>query len=110
MTTFRVISSRRATDEANSASLWIAEQSPEAAHVWLDGLLQAIQSLATHPFRCALAPENDYFSEELRQLIYGRYRILFTIESDSVYIFSVRHGSREHLRPDEGDNEAELVN
>ncbi len=47
------------------------------------GLLEAIESVSQMPKRCPLARENEYFSQEIRQLIYGRgrnsYRILFTI-------------------------------
>ena len=53
------------------------------------------------PHRCPLAPEDDEFSFEVRQLLYGskqhRYRILFTIHADLVVIIHIRHGRRRHL-------------
>ena len=55
------------------------------------------------PNRCPLARENKYFSQEIRQLLYGRgraaYRILFTIleaeEISRVRILYLRHSSQQ---------------
>lgn len=47
---------------------------------------------------------NDYFPQEVRQLLYGKgrqtYRILFTIKSDAVSILHIRHAARQHLGPE----------
>ena len=103
MTTFRVIIQPSASAEMEAAFLWIADHSPEAAVKWFNELQIAIQGLETFPKRCPLAPENDAFQEEIRQLIYGRrtgrYRIFFTIRSDAVHILHVRHGARDYLEP-----------
>jgi hypothetical protein len=61
------------------------------------------------PKRCPLARENQYFSKEIRQLLYGKgrnsYRILFTIaESEdvpAVRILHIRHAAQQTL----GDNQ-----
>lgn len=48
-----------------------------------------------------LAPENAEFSCAVRQLLYGhkphQYRVLFTIEADTVVILHIRHGRRRRL-------------
>ncbi|MFN6513748.1 MAG: type II toxin-antitoxin system RelE/ParE family toxin [Nostoc sp. CreGUA01] len=57
------------------------------------------------PKRCPLAPENEYLSQEIRQLLYGRgrnsYRILFTIlegqEVSTVRILHIRHAAQQIL-------------
>ncbi|MBD2181932.1 type II toxin-antitoxin system RelE/ParE family toxin [Planktothrix sp. FACHB-1355] len=81
--------------EADRAFLRMSQAtSIEKANQWYAGLLKAIESLSQMPKRCSLARENDYFSKEIRQLLYskGRYRILFTIiESDKVSIVRVLH-------------------
>lgn len=103
MTKFRVIIQPSASAEMEEAFLWIAEHNPEAAVKWFNGLQDAVHGLETFPERCPLAPENDAFQEEIRQLIYGRrtgrYRIFFTIRSDAVHILHVRHGARDYLEP-----------
>ena len=80
---------------------WLAQYSAEFAERWYEGAVQALQSLTTHPTRCPLAPENDAFGVELRTLLYGKkancYRILFTIEAQTVTILHVRHAARRFL-------------
>ena len=34
---------------------------------------------------------------EIRQLVHGAYRILFTIAKDTVYVLHIRHGARQPL-------------
>jgi mRNA-degrading endonuclease RelE of RelBE toxin-antitoxin system len=71
--------------------------------------MNAIATLQEKPRRCAFAPENDELIEETRQLIYGKsrnkYRILFTIREDTVFVLHVRHSSQAPLTSDEIDEE-----
>jgi len=45
----------------------------------------------------ACANENERFAEELRQLIYKPYRIIFTIRNQEVHVLHVRHSAMEDL-------------
>jgi plasmid stabilization system protein ParE len=47
------------------AYLWIQEDSPERATRWQKGLFKQIERLETLPERCPLAPENQFFAEEI---------------------------------------------
>ncbi len=60
------------------------------ARKWHSEILRAIRTLAEFPERHPLAPENDEFDEEIRQLVYGRYRVLFTIRGDKVALLHCR--------------------
>ncbi|MGH9842751.1 MAG: type II toxin-antitoxin system RelE/ParE family toxin [Blastocatellia bacterium] len=73
--------------------------SPEAAGEWYLDIIKAIWSLDTSPARCALAFENQFFHEEIRQSLCGKYRILFEIGDDTVRILHVRHSARRPLKP-----------
>jgi plasmid stabilization system protein ParE len=79
----------------------LAQQAGEAGLRWFQKLKAAIDSLSQLPHRCPLAPENENFPFELRQLLYGRkphqVRVLFTIEADMVIILHIRHGRRRRL-------------
>ena len=70
---------------------------------------RCIASLQEKPRRCSPATENEVFSEEVRQLLYGksrnRYRVLFTIRADIVYILFVLHTSQALLTEDDIGNE-----
>jgi plasmid stabilization system protein ParE len=97
--TFRILVQPPAEEDAADAYLYIHERAPLAADEWLKGLRSALESLSALPERCPLAPENDVFDEEIRQLIYGSYRILFTILDDTVRVLHVRHAARRWLEP-----------
>jgi plasmid stabilization system protein ParE len=103
---YRIEISSIAEAEADRAFLHLSQIiSPTRASQWYAGLLQAIESLSQMPKRCLLARENEYFSQEIRQLLYGRgrnsYRILFTIlegeEVSTVRILHIRHASQQTL-------------
>ena len=81
---YRIEISSIAEAEVDSAFLRLSQLiSLTKANEWYSGLLQAIESLSQMPKRCTIARENDYFSIEIRQLLYGKgrnsYRILFTV-------------------------------
>ena len=46
-------------------------------------------------------PESEAVPFEVRQKLYGKYRILFTIQGDRVIVLRVRHAARLPLPPDE---------
>lgn len=97
---YRIEISSIAEAEADSAFLRLPQISSSVkASQWYAGLLEAIASLSQMPKRCPLARENERFSQELRQLLYGRgrnsYRIIFTIlegeDISTVRILHMRH-------------------
>ena len=58
---------------------------------WVRELRTAVsKQLSLMPKGFPLAPEDDEFSEEIRQMIVGRYRVLFTIRKDKVHVLHVR--------------------
>jgi len=88
--------------EADIEALYrgLIARTPLRGAEWFNGMIDAIESLASRPQRCPLAPETPFFQEEIRQLSYGRgrgvHRILFTIKDGSVVVLHVRHGVRKH--------------
>ena len=100
---FRVEFSEQADRDLNDLFGWLqAQHAGEAGLRWFLKLQDGCESLDTMPQRCSLAPESEEFPFEVRQLIYGRkphfYRVLFTIEGETVVILNVRHGRRLPLR------------
>ena len=87
---YRILIQPPAADDLDAAYRWIARDSPRRAEAWLDGVVDAIQTLSSFPRRCPLAPEDDAFDVEIRQLLYGDFRILH-----------VRHGARRSIGPEE---------
>jgi plasmid stabilization system protein ParE len=50
----------------------------------------ASKQLGVVPKGFPLAPEDDEFPEEIRQMVVGRYRVLFTIKGRKVHVLHVR--------------------
>ena len=91
-----------AAAQADAAELYerITEAAPIHGPIWYKRLITAIESLQQSPRRCAFAPENDRVSVEVRRLLFGRkphvYRVLFTIEAETVFILRIR-GPRQQI-------------
>lgn len=74
------------------------------AQRWARQLRTAVlKQLALAPKGFPLAPENGEFLEEIRRMIVGRYRVLFTIRSSKVHVLHVRGAYVPPIesRPDE---------
>ncbi len=92
--------------EADSAFLRLSQISSSVkVSQWYVCLLEAIASLSQMPKRCPLARENEHFSQELLQLLYGRgrnsYRVVFTIlegqDISTVRILHIRHAYQQTI-------------
>ncbi len=79
----------------------LSQEAGEAGLRCFQGLREAVAALVHSPQRCALAPENARFPFEVRHLLYGRkphiYRIIFTVEGDTVSVLHIRHGRRQPI-------------
>ena len=96
---YRVVVTARARADAIEAFRWIVERSPDAAARWYAGLQKAIAKLGTMPERHPIAEdESEQIGIILRQMLYGRrrgvYRLLFSIEGETVTLHYVRHSAQ----------------
>ena len=65
------------------------------AEQWIRELrIAVLRQLSVLPGGLPLAPEDNEFSEEIRQSIVGRYRVLFTIRKNKVHVLHVRGAYR----------------
>jgi toxin ParE1/3/4 len=100
---FRVRLMPEAADEAERLYWRLIEQSPMHGQQWYNSLIVALDSLATNPARCPLAPDPALRALRIRHLLYGKkphiYRILFQISEDqeTVEILHIRHGAMKHI-------------
>ncbi|MEJ1937897.1 type II toxin-antitoxin system RelE/ParE family toxin [Nostoc sp. NIES-2111] len=106
---YQIVIQPSAQQAIEEAYLWFSNDSARKARIWLEALYKAISSLENMPSRCSLAFENNFFEEEIRQLIYGKgrntYRILFTIVDDSVQILFVRHAAQKPIIDEYNDEQ-----
>lgn len=97
MKQYEVVVTPEAEAAIASAFRYIYQSAPANAERWLRGLYSRIATLEKFPRRCALAREREYSEEELRQLIFRSYRIIFHIEEKQriVRVLYVLH-ARQH--------------
>ena len=88
----RVIWAPRALDRAAEAAEYIAEDRPEVAAKWVDGLFDAVGKLARFPRRGRIVPEVG--RSEVRELLYEGYRVVYRVDEKHVSILTVRHQRR----------------
>ena len=98
--TYRVVIEAPAQADIEEIFGWLAGDSLGRAERFYVGLVEAAERLKRFPKRCARAPESAVFLEEIRQLLFDRYRVLFTISGKSVHVLHVRHSARGSLTPE----------
>ena len=100
--TYRVLVTPIADAEAMEAFRWYADRSATVAERWYAGLNKAITSLAKNPGRFPVSQEDSTaLGCEARMLLYGRrrgvFRILYTINGDTVWVLRIRHSAQGPL-------------
>ena len=91
MKRYKVVTEEPAIENIETSFEWGCRTwGVKQARTWVSELRSAILSLARFPERHPIAPENDEFAETIRQMIIGRYRVLFTIRGIKVHVLHVR--------------------
>ena len=99
--TYRIHITAAAVADMEAIHAHVAETSPEAAERAYTLIENAISSLTDFPKRYALAPEAATHEKEVRQMVVGRYRVLFMVIIETVNILRVRHTAQAPLMPGE---------
>ena len=97
MKRYKVIFESSAYSELDDSYVWGRRVwGVDQANNWAREIRRAcLTGLASLPERCPIAPESTEFDEMIRQMIVGRYRILFAIRGKKVHILHVRGASSE---------------
>lgn len=88
-----------AAAEIESTYAFLVEIAPERAEGWMSGLTDVLASLERMPLRCSLAPEGGSVPYPVRQLLYERHRILFTVSGRDVHVLHLRHMRQDRRLP-----------
>lgn len=67
---------------------------PYYAEQFVDRLIEAVGVLKDHPQLGRRVPEAEE-REDLRELIFQSYRVIYLVEADQAHILTVIHGSRD---------------
>lgn len=86
----QIIWSPLTIDRATEIAEYISLDNPTAAQDWIDTIFGKVTTLETSSQIGRIVPER----KEIREIIYGNYRIIYRIEKTSISILTIRHGKQ----------------
>jgi toxin ParE1/3/4 len=97
-----IIWSPLALERVEDIARYIAEDKPETAVKWVDGLFATVERLAEFPESGRIVPEVG--SRRIREVLFGTYRVIYSVK-EQIDILTVRRSSQLLRMPELGDNE-----
>lgn len=91
---YKVFITQNAQDDLRHIFSYIAEDSISDAKIFVSELEKKINTLSTLPERASYIPENVFFGTDYRQLILRKYRVIYRIDKDEIFVLRVIQGSK----------------
>jgi len=91
---YKVFITQNARDDLRHIFSYIAEDSISDAKIFVSELEKKINTLSTLPERASYIPENVFFGTDYRQLILRKYRVIYRIDKDDIFVLRVIQGSK----------------
>ncbi len=91
---FKIHLTRNAQNDLEHIFFYIASDNLNNAKKFILELEKKIYSLDTSPGPCPYIPENIFFGTNYRHLVHKKYRAIYKIDNNSIYILRVIHGSK----------------
>lgn len=88
----KIIWSPLSLDRVTEIARYIAQNNPSAAKKWVGTLFDKVKLLKSSPQAGRVVPETH--SDDIREILYGNYRIIYRLEEKKVSILTVRHGKQ----------------
>ena len=88
----KIVWSPLAIDRVTEIAEYIAFDNPTAAQNWVDKVFEKVKTLKTSPKMGRRVPEVE--RDEIREILFGNYRIIYHISVQKISILTVRHGSQ----------------
>ncbi len=88
----KIIWSPLAIDRTTEIAEYITQDNPSAATKWVKTLFDKVQLLKSSPKSGRIVPETQ--RDDIRELIYGNYRIIYRAEKNKISVLTVRHGKQ----------------
>lgn len=86
--------SARSQQDLRDLKAYIGKGSPYYARLFIMRLMQTVEKLADFPAIGRYVPE-ACGREDIRELIFQGYRIIYLLKSNIIFILTVIHGSRD---------------
>ena len=88
----KIVWSPLAVERASEIVDYILQDKPSAATNWINNVFSKIDQLRANPEIGRIVPEIN--EHQLRELIYGNYRIIYHIGTKQISILTIRHGKQ----------------
>ncbi len=88
----RVVWAPKALDDLENLLAYIANDAPAAARRFAQKVIARVALLADHPLLGAHLPEDD--TRIYREGRQGRYRVVYRVDGETVYVVAVHHAAR----------------
>ena len=88
----KILWSPLSIDRATEIAEYIAQDDPGAATRWVENLFKKVQTLKSSPKSGRVVPETN--RGDIRELVYGNYRIIYRIEKTRISVLTIRHGKQ----------------
>jgi toxin ParE1/3/4 len=85
----KIIWSPLAITRINEIADYISDDNPKAALEWIDEIFDKVKRIDKFPLSGRFVPEID--RKDIRELIFGNYRIIYRIFKKDLFILTVRH-------------------
>jgi toxin ParE1/3/4 len=93
-TKYKVNITKHAQKDLEHIYYYIAEDSIANASKFILEIEKKIYTLERFPYRHPLIAENEYFETDYRHLLHKKYRIIYRIVKNVVYILRIIHGAK----------------
>ncbi|HEX9970544.1 MAG TPA: type II toxin-antitoxin system RelE/ParE family toxin [bacterium] len=93
----KIIWTDNAVNRIEGIAEYIREDNPTKSKRWKKAIYEKVQPLKKFPRMGRVVPELN--QEEIREILYGNYRIIYLIEKNRISILAVRH-SKQLFRAD----------
>lgn len=81
---------------------YISQDSPFYAVDFVEKIILGVDKLMDYPKLGREVPE--FKQEEIRELIFHNYRVVYKLNGDTIYIITVCHGSMDILKKSKKEN------
>ncbi|MHB1325609.1 MAG: type II toxin-antitoxin system RelE/ParE family toxin [Thermoleophilia bacterium] len=91
---YKVFITENARDDLRHIFSYIGEDIISNAKIFFSELEEKLNTLSTLPERASYIPENVFFGTDYRQLIHRKYRVIYRLDKNEIYLLRVIHGSK----------------
>jgi toxin ParE1/3/4 len=85
----KIVWSPLSIPRVNEIADYMAGGSPEAARKWVDEIFSKVERIEEFPVSGRLVPELE--RKDIREILFGNYRIIYRISANDISILTVRH-------------------